>query len=110
MKVPPDLMHQKAVAHELCVSLVTLWRARRCNIPGFPQPVIFRKMVFWKKSDLDRLEDALMKFEGRCKFENRRQAQQKLDRLREQARPSPKRARASANAATVQTDLFKRRP
>ncbi len=63
MKAPPDLVPQKVVADDLCVSLATLWRARRSNLPGFPAPVIVRNMVFWRKADLGKLEDALMQYQ-----------------------------------------------
>lgn len=69
MKFPADLVPQKVVASDLCVSLVTLWRARQSGIPGFPQPVVIRKMIFWRKEDVQQLEDALMQFEGRGRFE-----------------------------------------
>jgi len=69
VKIPKDLVPQKVVADDLCVSLVTLWRARQSGIPGFPEPIVLRNMVFWKKGDVQQLEDALMRFEGRGKFE-----------------------------------------
>ena len=69
MKFPKNLVPQKAVAEDLCVSLVTLWRARRSGIPDFPEPVILRNMVFWRTDDIQQLEDALMKFDGRGRFE-----------------------------------------
>lgn len=69
MRFPKDLVPQKAVADDLCVSLVTLWRARQSGIPGFPEPVIHRNMVFWRKGDVQQLEDALLRFEGRGRFE-----------------------------------------
>jgi len=72
MRFPKDLVPQKAVADDLCVSLVTLWRARQSGIPGFPEPVVIRNMIFWRKDDVQQLEDALMKFEGRGKFESQR--------------------------------------
>lgn len=69
MRFPKDLVPQKAVAADLCVSLVTLWRARQSGIPGFPEPVVIRNMIFWRKDDVQQLEDALMQFEGRGRFE-----------------------------------------
>ncbi len=69
MRFPKDLVPQKAVADDLCVSLVTLWRARQSGIPGFPEPVVIRNMIFWRKDEVQQLEDALMKFEGRGRFE-----------------------------------------
>lgn len=72
MRFPKDLVPQKAVADDLCVSLVTLWRARQSGIPGFPEPVVIRNMIFWRKDEIQQLEDALMRFEGRGKFEAHR--------------------------------------
>ena len=72
MRFPADLVPQKVVADDLCVSIVTLWRARRSGIPGFPEPIVIRNMIFWRKDDVGRLEDALLRFEGRGEFEKRR--------------------------------------
>jgi predicted DNA-binding transcriptional regulator AlpA len=63
-------------AYELAVSRSTLWRASRSNLPDFPEPVIVSRQVYWKKSDLARLEDAMMFFEGRCAFDRKRKAAQ----------------------------------
>lgn len=38
MRIPKDLVPQKAVAEDLCVSLVTLWRARRSGLTGSDVP------------------------------------------------------------------------
>ena len=91
-----DLIPQKAVADELCVSITTLWRARSSKLEGFPTPVIVQGAVFWRKVDLDQLEDALLKFKGRGVFERNREAERKLKRLRatkpDAASPKPPRA------------------
>ncbi len=97
-----DLIPQKAVADELCVSITTLWRARSSKLEGFPPPVIVQGAVFWRKADIDQLEDALLKFKGRGVFERNREAERKLKRLRatKPAAASPKPPRAP------QRDLF----
>jgi hypothetical protein len=77
-----DLIPQKAVADELCVSITTLWRARSSKLEDFPAPVIVHGGVFWKKTDLAQLEDALLKFKGRGVFERNRKAERTLKRLR----------------------------
>jgi hypothetical protein len=105
MKFPKDLVPQKVIAEDLCVSLVTLWRARQSGIPGFPAPVIFRNMVFWRKADLDQLEDALLKFEGRGQFEERRERSQRIAKLAK-AQPQPKRVKRPRRADERQRDLF----
>ena len=105
MKVPPDLVPQKVVADDLCVSLATLWRARRSNLPGFPAPVIVRNMVFWRKADLDKLEDALMQFAGRGKFEEERQRSKRIAALAK-ARPQTKRIKRTRRPDERQRDLF----
>jgi hypothetical protein len=69
MKFPSDLVPQKAVAADLCVSIVTLWRARQSGIPEFPEPVVIRNMIFWRRDEVRQLEDALMKYQGRGRFE-----------------------------------------
>lgn len=105
MRIPKDLVPQKAVAQDLCVSLVTLWRARKSDLPDFPKPVVLRGMIFWKKGDLDKLEDALMKFDGRTKFEER-QAHKKRVAALTKAHPQPKRTKRSRRGDERQKDLF----
>ena len=105
MKFPADLVPQKVVADDLCVSLVTLWRARQSGIPGFPEPIVLRNMVFWRKDDVSQLEDALMKFEGRGKFEQRRVSARKNATLMS-SRPKSKRQKRLARPGKQQLDLF----
>lgn len=105
MKVPADLVPQKVVADDLCVSLATLWRARRSNLAGFPVPVIIRNMVFWRKTDLGKLEDALLKFEGRTKFERERKHSKRIA-VMTKARPQPKRVKRPRRPDERQRDLF----
>ena len=105
MRFPKDLVPQKAVADDLCVSLVTLWRARQSGIPGFPEPVIHRNMVFWRKGDVQQLEDALMRFEGRGRFEANRERAARNERLMSQL-PKPKRHRRFRQPDQRQLDFF----
>lgn len=106
MRIPKDLVPQKAVAQDLCVSLVTLWRARQSGIADFPEPVVHRKMIFWRKSDVQQLEDALMRFEGRGKFEDERARVKRnadLQSARAKVRSSP---RSRPQVDGKQMDLF----
>ena len=96
-------MPQKAVADELCVSITTLWRACSSKLEGFPPPVIVQGAVFWRKADLDQLEDALLKFKGRGVFERNREAERKLKRL-SAAKPATSSAKPPPRAP--QRDLF----
>jgi predicted DNA-binding transcriptional regulator AlpA len=105
MRIPADLLPQKAVADDLCVSLVTLWRARNSELPDFPEPVILKnRMVFWKKSDLGRLEDALLKFRGRNQFEKLRKVHRASKALKRAKKASP--GRATEPTSPGQKDLF----
>lgn len=97
-----DLLPQKAVADELCVSITTLWRARLSKLEGFPPPVILQGAVFWKKADLPELEEAILRFKGRGVFERNREAERKLKRLR----ASKGSARRQARRLPPQKDLF----
>ena len=106
MRIPKDLIPQTALAADLCVSLVTLWRARRSGLSDFPEPVVLRNMIFWKKQDLQQLEDALMRFEGRGKFEADRIRSQRNDALIKTL-PLIKRARRTErDRNNHQLDLF----
>lgn len=98
-----DLIPQKAVADELCVSITTLWRARSSKLEDFPPPVIVQGAVFWRKGDLDQLEEALLKFKGRGVFERNREAERKLKRLRA-AKPAAPTAKPPPRPP--QRDLF----
>jgi len=97
-----DLIPQKAVADELCVSITTLWRARNSKLAGFPEPVIVQGGVFWKKTDLEQLEEAILTFKGRGVFERNREEERKLKRLQK----TKKQARADKSPAAPQRDLF----
>lgn len=105
MKFPADLIPQKVVADDLCVSLVTLWRARRSGIPGFPEPIVLRNMIFWRKGDVGQLEDALLKFEGRGTFEKRRIGDRRNASLMS-SRPKAKRQKRLPRSDRRQLDLF----
>lgn len=61
-------------AYELAVSRWTLWRAARSDLPDFPQPIVVSRRLYWRKRDLERLEAAMMFFEGRCAFDRNRKA------------------------------------
>lgn len=61
-------------AYELAISRWTLWRASRSDLPDFPAPVIVSRRVYWTKTDLERLEAAIMFFQGRCVFDRQRKA------------------------------------
>lgn len=87
------------------MSLVTLWRARNAGIPHFPEPVILRGMIFWRKCDLDKLEDVVLKFNGRTKFEERRDHTKRLAALTK-AHPQSRRAKRSKRTDERQQDLF----
>jgi len=106
VKIPKDLVPQKVIADDLCVSLVTLWRARQSGIPGFPEPIVLRNMVFWKKGDVQQLEDALMRFEGRGKFEADRVRSQRNAALTKTLPVSKRHKRPRGASDQRQMDLF----
>jgi predicted DNA-binding transcriptional regulator AlpA len=98
-----DYLPLKAVVEDLGVSRWTLWRAAASNIPDFPAPTRVGRQVFWKKSEMEVLEAALMRFQGRCAFDRQRQHAKKVRALT--------RAKAKANesnpvSAAKQQDLF----
>jgi len=98
-----DLIPQKAVADDLCVSITTLWRARNSKLANFPEPVMVQGGVFWKKADLPQLEEAILTFKGRGVFERNREAERKLKRLRT-AKPATSSAKPPPRPP--QRDLF----
>jgi hypothetical protein len=109
MKLPADLVPQKVVAADFCISLVTLWRARKAGIPGFPEPVMFQNLICWRKSDLCKLEDALLRYSGRVAFERQRNAARRVEALkRAKARAQGKAPRGSIRPPPGQSDLFER--
>jgi predicted DNA-binding transcriptional regulator AlpA len=104
-----DLVPYKVVLAEMGVSRNTMWRAARSNIAGFPPPIVIRRLVFWKRGDLERLEEALMRYQGRCAFERQRSANKKVASLKKTKanleKPTRKR---SAKRLAAQMDLFGR--
>ena len=102
-----DYLPLKAVCDDLGVSRWTLWRAARSDISDFPKPMRVGRQVFWKKSEIEALEAALMQFQGRCVFDrNRRQlkVRQKLAQAKKTAMASKKSGRG--NSSQQQRDLF----
>jgi predicted DNA-binding transcriptional regulator AlpA len=77
-----DYLPLKAVVEDLGVSRWTLWRAASSGIENFPKPTKVGRQIYWKKSEMDALEAALLRFEGRCAFDRKRkQSNSKRRRL-----------------------------
>lgn len=94
----------KAVVEDLGVSRWTLWRAAASDIAGFPQPTRVGRQIYWRKSEIEALEAALLRFKGRCVFDRKRKHERKvkaLTKTRTAAEP-----RKSAPRAVQQRDLF----
>lgn len=72
----------KAVVEDLGVSRWTLWRAAASDIAGFPQPTRVGRQIYWKKSEIEALEAALLRFEGRCVFDCKRKHEKKVRALK----------------------------
>lgn len=106
MKFPKDLVPQKVVAEELCTSLITLWRARNSGLADFPAPVLYRGLVCWRRSDLTKLEDALMNFRGRVAFERDRHARKRERVLRQRLRAASSRSPRAKERSKDHPDLF----
>ena len=102
-----DPVPLKAVLGELGVSRPTLWRASKSAIPGFPAPVIIRRLAYWRQRDIEKLDDALMHCRGRVAFERERDAQRRLDALKRSTSASIRRRRPThPDGAVAQRDLF----
>ena len=67
-----DLIHFKVVLWRLGLSRTSVWRAMRAQIPNFPGPIIIRRRLYWRESDLPRLEQAMLHYAGRTRFERQR--------------------------------------
>ncbi len=93
----------KAVVEDLGVSRWTLWRAAGSNIPDFPKPTRVGRQVFWKKSEMDALEAALMQFKGRCVFDSNRKHEKTVKVLAKSRAVATSRKRS---ACVMQQDLF----
>lgn len=76
-----DYLPLKAIVEDLGVSRWTLWRAARSGIPDFPKPKKVGRQLYWKKTELDALEAALLRFEGRCVFDRKRKHERKVKAL-----------------------------
>lgn len=98
-----DHLPLKAICEDLGVSRWTLWRAARSDIPDFPKPIKVGRQLYWKKTELDALEAALLRFEGRCVFDRKRQHAIKVRALTKKRVPAVQRRRGGRAA---QPDLF----
>jgi predicted DNA-binding transcriptional regulator AlpA len=103
-----DLVPLKVVAEEMGMSRASLWRARQSEIPGFPEPVIIRQLVYWRKGDLEKLEAALLQYRGRIAFERNREAGRKIKAAERSRSASKKKLRRSKQDAQgpAQRNLF----
>lgn len=101
-----ELVPLKLVAEEVGMSRTSLWRAARSAIAGFPPPVVIRRLVYWRRQDLDRLDDALARYRGRVEFERQREAQRRIARLQQKLKRAPKRSRPDVKLLVPQQDLF----
>lgn len=72
----------KAVVEDLGVSRWTLWRAAASDIAGFPQPTKVGRQIYWKKSEIEALEAALLRYTGRCVFDRKRKHEKKVRALK----------------------------
>lgn len=99
-----DYLPLKAIVEDLGVSRWTLWRAARSDIPHFPKPIKVGRQLYWKKCEVQSLEAALLRFEGRCAFDRKHQHEKKLRGLTK-ARAAPARPKQGQRAAQQQ-DLF----
>jgi hypothetical protein len=75
-----------------------------CDIPGFPRPVIIRRRVYWKTVDIDALEEAFFRYEGRGAFERRRETVRKVDALRRAKASLPQRRSGKSRQTPEPTD------
>lgn len=106
---PHDLIPFKVVAEELGVSRATLWRARLSGIRDFPAPTIRARFVYWRRRDLEKLEDALFQYQGRIVFERERERTRKTAALkRAKAIAAQEAPRRSSRRRPGQADLFER--
>jgi predicted DNA-binding transcriptional regulator AlpA len=98
-----DYLPLKAIVEDLGVSRWTLWRAARSDMTDFPKPKKVGRQLYWRKTELDALQAALLRFDGRCVFDRKRGHEKKvraLTRLRAVAAPRKRAARVA------QRDLF----
>lgn len=106
MRKGGDLIPLKRVAEEVGMSRTSLWRATRSDIPDFPPPVVIRRLVYWKRQDMERLDAALLRYRGRVDFERQREAKQRIERLKK-TRPTSTPRQLSAKRPP-HPDLFDR--
>lgn len=105
MKLKDHLPLKKVLA-ELGVSRTTLWRAMNSNIAGFPAPTIIRRLVYWRKSEIPALEEAVLRYRGRCVFEDDRAKKGKVAALQKVRAAAAGRRRTKVVSKDVHPDLF----
>lgn len=101
-----ELVPMKLVAGALGVSRQTLWRASRSSIPGFPPPTIVRRRVYWQRLELAALEAAMLRYEGRQRFEVNRVRARRVAAISALAKSATRGARPSRARDRDQPNLF----
>jgi predicted DNA-binding transcriptional regulator AlpA len=69
-----ELLTYQQLAYELAVSRWTLWRAARSDLPDFPKPIKWGRSLYWRRSDIEAIEGAMMFFKGRVEFDKARRS------------------------------------
>jgi len=77
--------------------------AKESDIPDFPKPIKVGRQLYWKKIELDALEAALLRFEGRCVFDRKRKHEKRVKALTKTRSAG---ATRKPPARVVQQDLF----
>jgi predicted DNA-binding transcriptional regulator AlpA len=100
-----DLIPLKRLPGQLGVSRATLWRVSKTC--GFPPPLKIRSRIFWRGADIEAMEAALDRFQGRSVFERERRYAKACKAATKSitAITKPERPRTRANAPQ-QPDLF----
>lgn len=102
-----ELVPLKRAAEAIGVSRTSLWRARQCAIADFPEPVLVGRLIYWRRADIPKLDEAMLRYEGRGAFEKRRDHARKVRVLSAKRTNQPKRKHApQGEPDPAQQDLF----
>jgi predicted DNA-binding transcriptional regulator AlpA len=113
MKDEDELVPMKQVLEEVGASRTTLWRAMHSGIDGFPKPTMRGGRVFWKRSEIAKVDAGLGAYKGRVQFDTKRRQQQahvQLDRrikLRAPKKRKPVEEPPTLCDGLVQGELFR---
>lgn len=98
---------------QICnVSRATLWRVSRSGLEGFPKATRRGGRLYWREGEIEPVKQAIESFDGRTRFDQKRQSAKRRAETRHQSLAALKHARIRSKRVRAlgkkpaQGDLF----